>query len=167
MLRLCSDSAQALLRLCSGSAQVKAAVAHVCRLKRNQRKGKLILSLRELCLLQQTILSCTFWGGLYIESCFLVHEGCAWLLAFCIVIHSPTVTKWCKRTIANWNFYESNIQTVVAKNLQVMQPSWINSASLVNHFYIISRTVLRWTGDKKTFVAAIFLKAISELPFDD
>ncbi|KAE9370190.1 hypothetical protein N431DRAFT_31350 [Stipitochalara longipes BDJ] len=55
MLRLCSGSAQA----CSGSApacspsaqvyspsaQVKAAVAHACRLKRNQRKGKLMLSL--------------------------------------------------------------------------------------------------------------------------
>ncbi len=62
----CSGSAQALLRLaqallrlcsgllrlrsgsapaCSPSAQVKAAVAHVRRLKRNQRKGKLILSL--------------------------------------------------------------------------------------------------------------------------
>jgi hypothetical protein len=55
LLRLCSGSAQA----CSGSAlayspsaqvyspsaQVKAAVAHVRRLKRNQRKGKLILSL--------------------------------------------------------------------------------------------------------------------------
>ena len=54
-----SGRAQALLRLCSGSAlayspsaqvyspsaQVKAAVAHVRRLKRNQRKGKLILSL--------------------------------------------------------------------------------------------------------------------------
>jgi hypothetical protein len=55
MLRLCSGSAQALLRLCSGllkpcspcspSAQVKAAAAHVRRLKRKQRKGKLILSL--------------------------------------------------------------------------------------------------------------------------
>jgi len=42
-LRLCSGSAQA----CSGSAQVKAAVAHVRRPKRNQRKGKLILSLWE------------------------------------------------------------------------------------------------------------------------
>jgi hypothetical protein len=42
MLRLCSGSAPA----CSPSAQVKAAVAHVRRLKRNQRKGKLILSLR-------------------------------------------------------------------------------------------------------------------------
>jgi hypothetical protein len=41
MLRLCSGSAPA----CSPSAQVKAAVAHVRRLKRNQRKGKLILSL--------------------------------------------------------------------------------------------------------------------------
>ena len=55
LFRLCSGSAQA----CSGSApacspsaqvgspsaQVKAAVAHVRRLKRNQRKGKLILSL--------------------------------------------------------------------------------------------------------------------------
>lgn len=30
---------------CSGSAQVKAAVAHVRRLKQNQRKGKLILCL--------------------------------------------------------------------------------------------------------------------------
>jgi hypothetical protein len=37
----CSGSAQA----CSPSAQVKAAVAHVRRLKQNQRKGKLILSL--------------------------------------------------------------------------------------------------------------------------
>ena len=58
LLRLSSGSAQAcsgLLRLaqacsgsapaCSPSAQVKAAVAHVRRLKRNQRKGKLILSL--------------------------------------------------------------------------------------------------------------------------
>jgi hypothetical protein len=43
---------QALLRLCSGSdqvrspsAQVKAAAAHAQRLQRNQRKGKLILSL--------------------------------------------------------------------------------------------------------------------------
>jgi hypothetical protein len=46
--------AQALLRLCSSmltlgsgispSAQVKAAVAHVHRLKQNQRKGKLTLS---------------------------------------------------------------------------------------------------------------------------
>jgi hypothetical protein len=55
MLRLCSGSAQALLRLCSGmlrlcsgcsaATQVKAAVAHVRRLKRNQRKGKLTLSL--------------------------------------------------------------------------------------------------------------------------
>ena len=45
-----SGSAQALLRLvqaCSPSAQVKAAVAQVRRLKRNQRKGKLILSLWE------------------------------------------------------------------------------------------------------------------------
>jgi hypothetical protein len=59
--------AQALLRLCSGllrlaracspsaqvyspSAQVKAAVAHVRRLKRNQQKGKLILSLWVFCI---------------------------------------------------------------------------------------------------------------------
>jgi hypothetical protein len=44
LLRLaqaCSGSTPA----CSPSAQVKAAVAHVRRLKRNQRKGKLILSL--------------------------------------------------------------------------------------------------------------------------
>ena len=48
----CAQDAQAMLRLCSGSvqvgspsAQVKVAVAHVRRLKRNQRKGKLILSL--------------------------------------------------------------------------------------------------------------------------
>jgi hypothetical protein len=57
LLRLCSG----LLRLCSGyspsaqvsspSAQVKAAVAHVRRLKRNQRKGKLILSMGVFCLL--------------------------------------------------------------------------------------------------------------------
>jgi len=40
-----AQDTQALLRLCSPSAQVKAAVAHVRRLKRNQRKGKLILSL--------------------------------------------------------------------------------------------------------------------------
>jgi hypothetical protein len=42
-----AQGAQALLRLaqaCSPSPQVKA-VAHVRRLKRNQRKGKLILSL--------------------------------------------------------------------------------------------------------------------------
>jgi hypothetical protein len=69
MLKLCSSSAQACsgsAQACSGSApacspsaqvgspsaqvgspsaQVKAAVAHVCRLIRNQRKGKLILSL--------------------------------------------------------------------------------------------------------------------------
>jgi hypothetical protein len=62
LLRLCSGSAQAcspsaqacspstqvcspLAQVCSPSAQVKAAVAHVQRLKRNQRKGKLILSL--------------------------------------------------------------------------------------------------------------------------
>jgi len=54
-LRLRSGSAQALLRMLrfgsgsgqerSPSAQVKAAVAHVRRLKRNQRQGKLILSL--------------------------------------------------------------------------------------------------------------------------
>ena len=43
-LRLCSGSAQAA-PVCSPSAQVKAAVAHVRRLKRNQRKGKLIPSL--------------------------------------------------------------------------------------------------------------------------
>ena len=36
-----------MLSLCSGSAQVKAAAAHVRRLKRNQRKKKLILSLWE------------------------------------------------------------------------------------------------------------------------
>jgi 3-deoxy-D-arabino-heptulosonate 7-phosphate (DAHP) synthase class II len=58
MLRFCSGSAQAcspsaqvcspLAQVCSPSAQVKAAVAHVQRLKRNQRKGKLILSLRVL-----------------------------------------------------------------------------------------------------------------------
>lgn len=45
LLRLaqaCSGSAPA----CSPSAQVKAAVAHVRRLKRNKRKGKSILSLR-------------------------------------------------------------------------------------------------------------------------
>ena len=41
LAQACSGSAQA----CSPSAQVKAAVAHVRRLKRNQRKGKLILSL--------------------------------------------------------------------------------------------------------------------------
>jgi hypothetical protein len=44
VLRLCSG----LLRIaqaCSSSAQVKVVVAHVYRLKRNQRKGKLILSL--------------------------------------------------------------------------------------------------------------------------
>jgi hypothetical protein len=43
-----AQDTQALLRLCLGiltSAQVKAAVAHVRRLKRNQRQGKLILSL--------------------------------------------------------------------------------------------------------------------------
>ena len=34
-----------MLRPCSGSAKVEAAVAHVHRLKWNQRKGKLILSL--------------------------------------------------------------------------------------------------------------------------
>jgi hypothetical protein len=59
LIRLCPDSTQALLRLFSGSAQasspsvqvcsplaqVKAAVAHVRRLKRNERQGKLILSL--------------------------------------------------------------------------------------------------------------------------
>jgi len=55
MLGLCSGSAQACsgsdrvrspsARVCSPSAQVKAAVAHVRRLKRNQRKGKLMLSL--------------------------------------------------------------------------------------------------------------------------
>jgi hypothetical protein len=48
VLRLCSGSPQALLRLAHPqlrSAQVKAAVAHVRRLKRNQRKGKLIPSL--------------------------------------------------------------------------------------------------------------------------
>ena len=48
LLRLCSGSAQACspsAQVCSPSAQVKAAVAHVRRLKRNQRKGKLILSL--------------------------------------------------------------------------------------------------------------------------
>ena len=53
-LRLCSGSAQALLRLCSGmltltqvrspSAQVKAAAAHVRRLKRTSERKKLILS---------------------------------------------------------------------------------------------------------------------------
>jgi hypothetical protein len=41
LFQACSPSAQ----VCSPSAQVKAAVAHVRRLKRNQRKGKLILSL--------------------------------------------------------------------------------------------------------------------------
>lgn len=42
----CSDSAQALLKLsCSPSARIKAAAAHVRRLKWNQRKKKLILSL--------------------------------------------------------------------------------------------------------------------------
>jgi hypothetical protein len=40
-----AQDAQALVRLRSGSAQVKAAVAHVRRLKRNQQQGKLILSL--------------------------------------------------------------------------------------------------------------------------
>jgi hypothetical protein len=55
MFRLCSGSAQACsgsapacspsAQVCSPSAQVKAAVTHVRRLKRNQRKGKLILSL--------------------------------------------------------------------------------------------------------------------------
>jgi hypothetical protein len=48
LLRLCSGSAPACspsAQVCSPSAQVKAAVAHVRRLKRNQRKGKLILSL--------------------------------------------------------------------------------------------------------------------------
>jgi DUF971 family protein len=44
----CSGFAQALLRLCSPSAQVKAAFAHVRRLKRNQQQGKLILSLEVL-----------------------------------------------------------------------------------------------------------------------
>jgi hypothetical protein len=54
-LRLCSGSAQACspsaqvyspsAQVSSPSAQVKAAVAHVRRLKRNQRLGKLILSL--------------------------------------------------------------------------------------------------------------------------
>jgi hypothetical protein len=34
-----------ILRLCSSSAHVEAAVAHVRRLKRNQRQGNLILSL--------------------------------------------------------------------------------------------------------------------------
>ena len=43
MLRLCSGSAP----VCSPLAQVKAAVAQVRRLKRDQRKGKLILSLKE------------------------------------------------------------------------------------------------------------------------
>jgi ribosomal protein L37AE/L43A len=50
-----AQDTQALLRLCSGmltSAQVKAAVAQVRRLKRNQRKGKLILSLGESFLLE-------------------------------------------------------------------------------------------------------------------
>ena len=44
----CSGSARAWLTLGSGilrHAQVKAAVAHIRRLKRNQRKGKLILSI--------------------------------------------------------------------------------------------------------------------------
>jgi hypothetical protein len=41
LLRLCLGSAPA----CSPSAQFKAAVAHVHRLKLNQRKGKLILSI--------------------------------------------------------------------------------------------------------------------------
>jgi len=55
MLRLCLGSAQACspsaqacspsAQVCSPSAQVKAAVAHVRRLKRNQQKGKLILSI--------------------------------------------------------------------------------------------------------------------------
>jgi len=45
LLRLYSGSSQALVRLWSPLAQVKAAVAHVRRLKRIQRKGKLILSL--------------------------------------------------------------------------------------------------------------------------
>jgi hypothetical protein len=51
MLRLYSGSAQACspsTQVWSPSAQVKAAVAHVRRLKRNQRKGKLILSLEVL-----------------------------------------------------------------------------------------------------------------------
>lgn len=39
-----------LLRLCSPSAQVKAAVAHLRRPKRNQQKGKLNLSLGLLAL---------------------------------------------------------------------------------------------------------------------
>jgi hypothetical protein len=46
-----SPSAQA----CSPLAQVKAAVAHVRRLKRNQRKGKLILSLWVLCPLEEAL----------------------------------------------------------------------------------------------------------------
>jgi hypothetical protein len=41
VLRFCLGSAQVR----SPSAQVKAAVAHVRKLKRNQRQGKLILSL--------------------------------------------------------------------------------------------------------------------------
>jgi hypothetical protein len=48
LLRPCSGSAPACsssAHVCSPLAQVKAAVAHVRRLKRNQRKGKLILSL--------------------------------------------------------------------------------------------------------------------------
>jgi hypothetical protein len=48
VLRLCSGSAQACspsAQVCSPSAQVKAEVAHVRRLKREQRKGNLMLSL--------------------------------------------------------------------------------------------------------------------------
>jgi hypothetical protein len=52
LLRLCSGSTQACspsAQVCSPSAQVKAAVAQVWRLKRNQRKRKLILSLGVSC----------------------------------------------------------------------------------------------------------------------
>jgi hypothetical protein len=63
MLRLCS----AILRLslgsapiCSPSVQVKAVVAHVRRLKRNQRKGKLILSLGVLKVLRLSFIMGVF-----------------------------------------------------------------------------------------------------------
>jgi hypothetical protein len=54
LVRMLTQGVLGMFRLCSGStpayshsAQVKAAVAHVRRLKRNQRKGKSILSLWE------------------------------------------------------------------------------------------------------------------------
>jgi hypothetical protein len=58
MLRLCSGILRlcsGMLRLCLPAAQVKAAVAHVRRLKQKQRKGKLILSLWELSVLSSAI----------------------------------------------------------------------------------------------------------------